>query len=45
MLLSFREMYGLGKVGAMIKVLLLTAGNDIVGFGCCFKNLSDFLGY
>jgi len=31
MLLSFREMYGLGEVGAMIKVLLLLVGKDIVG--------------
>ena len=29
MLLIFREMYGLGKVGAVTKVLLLLVGKDI----------------
>ena len=43
MLLSFREMYGLGEVGAVTKVLLLLVGKDILLDLCCFKNSSDFL--
>ena len=43
MLLSFREMYGLGEVGTMIKVLLLLLllGKDIVEV---LQNSSNFLG-
>ena len=41
MLLSFREMYGLGEVGAVTKVLLLAVGKDIVEV---LQNLSNFLG-
>ena len=39
MLLSFREMYGLGEVGAVTKVLLV--GKDIVEV---LQNSSNFLG-
>jgi len=43
MLLSFHEMYGLGEVGAVTKVLLLLlVGKDIVEV---LQNSSNFLGY
>ena len=41
MLLSFREIYGLGEVGAVTIVLLLLLGKDIVEV---LQNLSNFLG-